>query len=239
MDKASVLVIEDVAQLRNFIVGTLEKAGYAVEAAGSASAGHAALRTGMFDLVLLDLKLGDGNGLDILRAVRRHETDLPVIIVSSLEDLSTKVESFDLGCDDYVTKPFYAEELLARMRRILKRTAGRPRARLPQSDIVASGPFTLNTGAMTVRKGGVDIPMRRKLFELFHIFACHPDTVLSAAALESFGWAVEGGDNSLYVYVRLLRSLVEDDPDRPCFITTVRRSGYRYSPGATTYPSSN
>ncbi len=231
MDNRTILVVEDNDRLRRYIRGTLEKVGFRVREAESGKTAYAILRSEFLDLVLLDLRLGDVDGLEILKTIRRQDEQLPVIIVSSVDDRDVKVDGFEVGCDDYVTKPFYAEELLGRVRRLLRRARPRPEGDRIVPETIASGPFTLDVSSLSVHKNGVPIQMRKKLFELFLFFVRHPDMVLTKEALFDRAWDARDGmnENSLYVHIRQLRLLIEDDPATPHFIRTVRSAGFLYS----------
>lgn len=231
MTNKTILVVEDSTRLRAFIADNLEAAGYSVIGAESGKEAYSALRDSCVDLVLLDLNLGDVNGLEILKTIRRQDENLPVIIVSSVTASGAKVNGFDTGCDDYITKPFYVDELLARVRRLLKKSNADERAAPAIVEVLKSGPFEINTVSMEIRKNGKPIELRKKLFDLFLFFIRNPDTVLTNEVLFARAWNDEDGvnDNSLYVHIRQLRLLLEDDPSRPHYIQTVRHSGYRYS----------
>lgn len=234
MDRHSILVVEDNDRLRRFIISNLTKAGYTVFEAESGKAAYTVLKEQYLDLILLDLRLGDLDGIEILKTIRRQDEDLPVIIVSSIVDQGVKLDGFEIGCDDYITKPFYIEELLGRVRRLLKRTRSHSGSNAGITERILSGPFTLDVKTLGVTKDGSPIPMRRKLFDLFLFFVRHPDTILSNEALFDRAWDSREGmnENSLYVHIRQLRTLIEEDPSEPRFIKTVRNAGYIYSPGA-------
>lgn len=231
----AILVIEDVKQLADFIKQILISAGYAVVVASSAEEAYEVLHGRTFDLVLLDLRLGGetpNSGVDILRIIRRQDAYLPVIIVSAVGDLDIKVNTFEIGCDDYITKPFAVEELLGRVRRLLKRSTAVSWPAVPIEKQLDSGPFSFNVTSLVVEKNGVVLPLRHKLFNLFLFFALHPDMILTSEYLIAADWNVGRGcgENNLYVHICQLRSVIEDDPSFPRFIHTVRKAGYRYSP---------
>lgn len=227
----SILVVEDNERLRRFMCNALEKAGYTVFRASSAPEAFKILKEEFLDLVLLDLMLGDSNGIEILKTVRRQDEDMPVMIVSSVQDQETKVDGFALGCDDFVTKPFYIDELLGRIKRILKRARPRLSEGILSSDTIESGPFVLNIQNCSVVKKGQPLPLRKKLFELFLFFVRHPGMVLSNEVLFDRAWDSRDGlnSNSLYVHIRQLRKIIEDDAESPYHIKTVRGVGYVYT----------
>ncbi len=231
MEQETILVVEDSDRLRRFIISALKKEGYRVFEAPDCPAAYKVLREEYLDLVLLDLRLGEQDGLEILRTIRRQDEDMPVIIVSSLDDREIKVGGFELGCDDYITKPFYVDELMSRVRRLLKRSRFRPADGPKVLETVVSGPFVLELHSLSVTKDGVPLVMRKKLYDLFHYFVRHEDEILSPEVLFRRAWDVRErmNENSLYVHIRHLRSLIEDDPGNPGYITTIRNLGYRYS----------
>ena len=229
----SILVIEDNKRLRKFIVSSLEKHGYESLEADSSKSAYEHLKNSYMDLVLLDLKLGEDDGIDILQTIRRQDEYLPVIIVSSIHDRDIKLDGFEIGCDDYITKPFYVDELIGRVRRIIKRSKGIDRAPAPIYKNIDSGPFHLDVNALKVYKNGTEIHMRKKLFDIFLHLVRHPDTVFSIDQLHGYIWdsSQDVSENSFYVHIRQLRKLVEDDPSRPMYIKTIRNVGYLFSVG--------
>lgn len=231
MHDHTILVVEDDDRLRRFILSSLAKAGYGTCEAASGKAALVELRERLIDLVLLDLRLGDMSGMEILKTIRRQDDMLPVIIVSSIGDLAVKLDGLATGCDDYITKPFYVEELLLRVGRILARTKNRQMGSAIVSAPIASGPFVLDMTTMSVMKNGVPIAMRKKLLDLFLFFIRHPDVVLPIETLYGRAWDSNEGmnENSLYVHIRELRKLIEDDPSKPRYITTARNFGYVFS----------
>jgi len=230
-DTTTILVVEDNDRLRRFMVSSLIRAGYRVLDAADSKTAFSFLRSEAIDLVLLDLCLGDQDGMEILRTIRRQDQLLPIIIISSIEDRDTKIDGFSLGCDDYITKPFYIDELLARIRRMLVRQMGGQSYVPIENGLVSAGPFELDLSTLQVRKNGTIISMRRKLFDLFLFFIRHANSVLSASMLCNGAWSNPGeaSENSLYVHIRHLRELIEDDPSQPKYIKTIRAAGYLFS----------
>ena len=218
------------------MASSLTREGYQVQEAESGKEAYEQLKNNLLDLVLLDLRLNDANGIDILQTIRRQDDHLPVIIVSSINDRTMKVDGFEIGCDDYITKPFYVEELLVRVKRLLKRSSNGSCSSVRGKkieEIIESGPFSLNIHAMEIKKEGKALEMRKKLFELFLFFLQNPDTVFSNEQIHNHVWGSreEFSENSLYVHIRQLRQIIEDDPAKPRYIKTVRKAGYRYSMG--------
>lgn len=244
-ESAEILLIEDNDTVREHMAAALEKTGYSVTEAATGNAAFKVLRNQLYDLVLLDLKLPDLDGMDILRTIRRQDDDVPVIIVSSLQQLDTKVDGFDIGCDDYITKPFQVPELLGRVRRLLRRTErtlyGDPTSgprRTVQSQ-VTQGPFVLDISSFKVYKDGKLLEMRKKLFDLLLFFVRNPDTVLSPEQLHQRVWdpREEMNKNSLYVHIHQLRSIIEEDPSHPQYLKTIRGIGFTFSLDAAKPPN--
>lgn len=229
----NILIVEDNLQLRKYIGKTLESSGYLVTLADSGESAISRLRHEDFDLVLLDLMLGDTHGLEILKLIRRQNEFLPVIIVSTCTDVSVKVDGFQIGCDDYLTKPFYSDELLVRVQRQLKRREqirSKQNVQFIEEDLTLP-PFSLNLRTCEVYKEGVLIEMRQKLFDILLFLAQSPNQTIAKETILHHCWEnwEEASSNTLYVHIRQLRSLIEDNPDKPAFLQTVRGRGFRLS----------
>jgi two-component system, OmpR family, alkaline phosphatase synthesis response regulator PhoP len=236
-----ILIVEDYKPIRTFMASTFREAGHAVTEAPTGKDAYACLRFRVYDLVLLDLKLDDVDGMEILKTIRRQDESTPVMIVSSTQDLDTKVCGFEVGCDDYVTKPFHAAELVGRARRLLRRSKRERSApasdasRQPVQDRIETGPFSLDLRGFRVLKNGKPLDMRKKVFDLFLHFVKNPNVVLSKEALHRQAWPFEDevNENSLYVHIHKLRSLIENDPAHPVHLRTVRGVGFKFTPGST------
>ncbi|MDC7126568.1 MAG: response regulator transcription factor [Spirochaetales bacterium] len=225
-----ILVVEDNGRLRKFIASNLEKEGYSVIEAESGKAAFNILKDLIPDLILLDLKLGDYDGIDILKTIRRQD-DVPVIIVSSIDTQEIKIGGFDIGCDDYITKPFYIDELIARVNRLIERVETTAASDSTISEKIFSGPFEIDISKHQIRKNGEELVMREKLFNMFLYFAKNPDIIITYERLFNKIWSLTTtyNENSLYVHVRHLRALIEEDPSHPRYIKTVKNTGYIYS----------
>jgi two-component system KDP operon response regulator KdpE len=220
-----VLVVDDEPQLRYGLRRALEAHGYAVrEASDVAEAGRefASFRP---DIVLLDLMLPDGSGVDVCRDVRRaHAT--PIIVLSALGDEQTKIEALDCGADDYLTKPFGTGELLARVRAALRRTATRD----GESGPVTSGNVTVDLERRVVTKGGTEVRLTPTEYSLLKYLASNAGKVLTHNMILREVWGPEYASSThvLRTYVNQLRGKIEDDPARPAIIRTDTGVGYRF-----------
>ncbi len=229
----TILFIEDDERFRKFTSLALEKEGYSVVQAQDGKSGLTALKTGIVDLILLDLRLPDIDGLEILKTIRRNNDAVPVIIVSAVEDLKKKVMSFELGCDDYVVKPFYIEELVSRIRRILQRAAIQERIPLiSENNLFEQGHFLFDLRMFAAEQSGQSLELRRKLFELLLFFAKHPSMVITKEIIHERVWGanIPMNENTLYVHIRQLRTIIEVDPSAPCYLKTIRKSGFCFYP---------
>ena len=219
---ARILVVDDEPPIRKLLRMGLGTQGYDVL---DAATGKAALE-GMAakpDLVILDLGLPDMQGLDVLRTVREGGSDVPVIILSSREDEAGKVRAFDLGADDYVTKPFGMNELLARVRAALRHRL-QSRGEKP---VFAVDGLSVDLVRRVVRVDGVDPRLSPKEYELLRLLVQHAGKVLTHAFLLKEVWSPQTDPQYLRVYIRQLRQKIETIPERPTYISTETGVGYR------------
>jgi two-component system, OmpR family, response regulator len=214
-----ILVIEDERTLASFIEQSLHAEGHAVTVAHDGNSGEAAALTGDYALVLLDLMLPGKNGLDVLAAIRARLPELPVIVLTARGAVEQKVEGLDRGANDYVTKPFSFEELLARVRAQLRTPGQRESAALEAADI------RMDLRTRRVERGGREVPLTAREFEVLAYLMRHPDQVLSREQILNAVWGFDfdPGTKVLEVYIGYLRrKLGGEDP-----IETVRNVGYR------------
>lgn len=217
-----ILVVEDEDSIASFVVKGLSAEGHTVERADTAAEGAALGMTYDFDLVLLDLMLPDGSGMDVLKRIRTEKPDLPVIVVSALGEIDDKVNLLDAGADDYLVKPFAFAELAARVR-----AAGRQGA--ASSHTLNVGDLTLDTRTRVAKRDddiAVDLPSRE--FALLEYLMRHAGHVLTRQQLLDAVWGIgfDAGSNVVDVYVSYLRRKL-DRPNEASVIETVRGAGYR------------
>ncbi|MEQ8834436.1 MAG: response regulator transcription factor [Miltoncostaeaceae bacterium] len=216
-----ILVVEDEARIASFVVRGLRAEGYAVE---HVETGEEALRRGRaddVDLMILDLGLPDMDGLDVLRRLRTDGSHLQVLVLTARGGVSDRVEGLDMGADDYLTKPFAFDELLARVRARV-RDRGTDEA---GAGILEVGDVTLDVARRRVRVGEVEHDLTAREFALLQAFMRRPDQVLSRERILSQVWELDWdpGSNVVDVYVRYLRRKLGDER-----IETVRGVGYRF-----------
>jgi two-component system KDP operon response regulator KdpE len=219
-----ILVVDDEPSIRTLLKSTLARAGYAVIEAATAREAVTAAQIDKPDLVLLDLGLPDRDGLEIIASLR-GEAGLPVIVVSAREDSEQKVAALDLGAEDYVTKPFDTEELLARVRAALRRSL----ASQAEQELVELGDVSIDLYRRQVRRGGDELHLTPKEYAVLAELAKHPGRVLTHAQLLRAAWgpAQEKQTEYLRVAVRALRQKLEAVPSEPRLILNEPGVGYR------------
>ena len=229
------LMIEDDQRLADMVAVYLGQNGFEVEQAGSASAGLQRLLSALpdrpFSIVLLDIMLPDGNGLDLCRQIRSQAhaaSTVPIMMLTAKGDAMDRVVGLELGADDYLAKPFEPRELLARLRAILRR----PRtAQVTALGLLRFGELEIDRDARTLRVHGRDAVVTSYQFNLLVAMAERPGRVLSREQLLDAvkGEVLEAFDRSIDVHIGRLRSAIEDDPRKPKRIITVRGVGYVFA----------
>jgi DNA-binding response OmpR family regulator len=225
----SLLFIEDDDQIRLILRMALEDEGYEVREAADGQSGLAAFEEQEPDLVLLDLRLPDISGFDVCRTLRAR-SKVPIVMVTAQTDTFDLVAGLEAGADDYVTKPVHPKELTARIRSHLRRVQLHESSPMPTSPRPESfGDIELRREQGVVLKGGVELSLTKTEFNLLCEFADHAGKVLSRDQLLERVWGYEYlGDSRLVdAHVRRLRVKIEDQPDDPHLIVTVRGIGYR------------
>lgn len=217
-----ILLVEDDGTIVATLSQFLRSEGFFVQTAPGQTQALAALDGAEFDLVLLDVGLKDGNGFSVCSAVKQR-TKSAVIFLSASGDEYSVVTGLDLGADDYIAKPFRPRELISRIRSVLRRT-GRAQS------VIELGSVRVDTDRAAATKNGLDLNLSALEYRLLLVFLNHRGVTLSRAKLLEEIWDVAGdfvNDNTLTVYIKRLREKLEDDPQEPQLIRTVRGVGYR------------
>jgi len=230
MDKR-ILIVEDEKALASLLGDYLGADGFQVEWRGDGPSGLEAALAGGFDLVLLDLMLPGLDGFEVCRRLRA-EQDVPVLILSARREDGDKIRGLGLGADDYVVKPFSPAELVARVKSHLaryERLTGRGRA----DRWISDGGLEVNVEARRVKRGGAEVALTAKEFDLLLLFIRNPDRAFTRDEIYSRIW---GDDlyvdpSNIAVHVRRLREKIEEDPSHPRHVETVWGVGYRWRPG--------
>lgn len=224
MDAGKILVVDDEVPIRRLLRTTLGAHRFAVLEAGNAGHALQAVREQKPDLVLLDLGLPDRDGLDLLRDIRAA-SPVPVIVLSSRDGEAAKVQALDEGADDYVTKPFGAEELMARIRAALRHRLQQQGAR----PVYRNGRLAVDLVRRQVLLDEVELHLSPKEYEILQQLVLHAGKVLTHRHLLRAVWGseLEADVQYLRVYIRQLRAKLESDPERPALILTEPGVGYR------------
>ncbi len=217
-----ILLVEDEEKLARMVEMELKYEGYQIEKALDGRKGLELALSGGFELVLLDIMLPQLSGMEVLRRLRR-ESQVPVIMLTARDSVMDKVAGLDSGADDYITKPFAIEELLARIRAALRNKNGQGRQNIP----LAAGPLVMDVEKHQVTVRGQNVELTKKEFDLLRHLLENKDRVLTREALLDAVWGFDfvGETNSVDVYIRFLRSKL-DDAFGLKLIHTVRGVGY-------------
>jgi DNA-binding response OmpR family regulator len=216
-----ILVIEDEAKVASFIRRALEEESYAVDVCADGTTGLEMGRSGSYDLILLDVMLPGLSGLDVLKGLRREKVRAPVLILTARSQTDEKVKGLDAGADDYLTKPFAIEELLARVRALLRRGAGEVTGVLQVDDLV------VNPATREVTRGGQRIGLTAKEYALLEYMMRNAGRVLTRPMIAEHVWNLDFDTftNVIDVYVNYLRNKIDRGHERK-LLHTVRGSGH-------------
>jgi two-component system, OmpR family, KDP operon response regulator KdpE len=218
-----VLVVDDEPPIRRFLRTSLAVNGYDVIEAKNGAEGLDEMRRNAPDLLVLDLGLPDIDGLEVIRRLRDGGDVRPIIVLSSRDDEAGKVEALDLGADDYVTKPFGVDELLARirtaMRHKLQQKGERP--------VFRSGELSVDLVRRLVTTGGNEVKLSPREYDLLRLMVAYAGKVLTHKFILKEVWGGETDIQYLRIYIRQLRRKIEADPERPQHILTETGVGYR------------
>lgn len=225
MSGARVLVIEDEPQMRRLLHTTLHGRGYEVETAATAIAGLDLAATWHPDVILLDLGLPDRDGIEVCRRIREWSR-VPIVVVSAREAEADKVQALDLGADDYLTKPFGMNELLARLRVALRHIAPQQ----SQDSIVRFGDITIDFQRRQVLRAGEELHLTPTEYDLLRLLVINADRVLTQRHIlrEVWGPGYEEDAQTLRVFIGQLRRKIEPNPTQPTYIRTEVGVGYRF-----------
>lgn len=229
MDPApQVVIVEDDAQIRRFVRTSLEAESYRVAEAETRKRGAIEAGTRKPDLVIVDLGLPDGSGIDVIRDVRAWSS-VPILVLSARVDERDKIDALDAGADDYLTKPFGTGELLARVRAMLRRSARAPGGSI---DVSTFGDVRVDLTARTVVRNDERVHVTPVEFRLLAHLVSHPGQVLTHRQLLREIWGPSHAQDSHYlrIYMRRLRQKLEREPARPRHFITETGVGYRFVP---------
>lgn len=220
-----VLIIEDEAEIVSFLKPELIYEGYEVDFADDGRVGFDKIQRGNYDIVLLDIMLPSLNGIEICRRVRKV-SNIPIIMLTARDEIADKITGLDTGANDYLTKPFSIEELLARMRSVLRRD-NFIAAEKDEKALLFFRDIILNQGMYEIKKRDIKVELTKKEYQLLEILIKNKNNVLTREQILNSVWGYEyiGDTNVVDVYISYLRSKLEDSTSEK-YITTVRGIGY-------------
>jgi DNA-binding response OmpR family regulator len=221
-----ILLAEDDQMIGAAVRDALVQDGYVTDWLRDGQRADAALAAGQYDLVLLDLGLPGKDGLEILRSLRMRRQAMPVIVITARDAVESRIAGLDAGADDYIVKPFDLDELAARIRSALRRSAGRPEPELALGDV------SINLARRAVLRGGKPVTLSAREYAIVEALALRPGAILSRGQLEQrmYGWGEEVDSNAVEVHIHAIRKKLGAD-----FIRNVRGVGY-YVPRPESVP---
>lgn len=227
MSTGRILVVDDDPQIRRVLKTTLVAQGYEVSDARNGDDALDRVREEKFDLVILDMNMAGLSGIEVCRAIR-GASDVAIIMLTVRDSESDKVNALDAGADDYVTKPFSAPELLARIRAALRRV---PQAGEGGLQVIRTDDMEINFMTRRVTVHGREIRLTPKELDLLHYMASHPNVPIPHTKLLQAVWGPDYGNEVEYlrVFINQLRKKIEDNPSKPRYLLTEPWVGYRFS----------
>lgn len=226
-----ILVIEDDEDIAKLLRIHLSDQGYDVDLADDGESGVKKLSNEHYDLVVLDLKLPDIDGLEVCRRIRNQPRYSPVLILTSKSSVVDRVVGLEMGADDYVTKPFSIQELLARVKAIFRRIESIEKASAPtESEVIESGDFLVDVEKRKVALRDETLDLTAKEFDLLLQFIRHPGRVYTRSQLLGLMWGYQhaGCDHTVNSHINRLRAKTEQNPRKPEYILTVWGVGYKF-----------
>lgn len=216
-----ILVVEDEKNLNNVLRKQLESQGYSVDSCLDGKEAQGYMEMTEYDVIVLDIMLPGMSGMELLRWARNNEIQSQIIMLTARDSIDDRVKGLDQGADDYMTKPFAFEELLARIRMLIRKKAGN------KTNVYKLGDLKLDVGKMRVTRDGKEIALTSREFALLHYMITNKGVVLSRPQIEEhiFNYDYEGASNMVDVYIRYLRKKIDDDY-KVKLIHTVRGKGY-------------
>jgi DNA-binding response OmpR family regulator len=217
-----ILLVEDERRLAAALLQLFKEHQYAADVAYDGVSGLDLASTNSYDVLVLDVMLPGMSGLEIVRQLRKQKLDVPILLLTARDAVSDRVAGLDAGADDYLVKPFANEELLARIRALVRRPAS-----LAGTDAIEAGPFRIDLGSRVATRDGQPLNLTAKEFQLLELFIRNPGKVLAKDLILDRVWGPDADviANAVENYVHFLRKKI-DEPGKPSYIETVRGVGY-------------
>lgn len=219
----NILLVEDDKNIVKNLTEFLKTEGYSVDNTDGQNVAIEKIESNSYDLVLLDVSLAQGNGYAVCRAVKEISNNIPVIFLTASDDEFSVVTGLDMGADDYISKPFRPRELISRIKSVLRRSGG-------SQSVFKLDNIEVDTVRAMVFKKGEEVFLSALEYRLLLVFINNKGAVLSRNKLLQEIWDIAGefvNDNTLTVYIKRLREKIEDDPQNPTIIKTIRGMGYK------------
>lgn len=218
-----VLLVEDDRKIASFVTKGLQEQGFIVDACANGDDGYELAMVRPYDVILLDVMVLGRDGLSILRQLREKQMRLPVILITARGSPEERVEGLNLGADDYLPKPFYMDELIARIHAVLRRAGNEP------ASVLRAGDVTVNLLTREVKRAGHNVDLSAREYALLICLMRSPERVFTRTQLQERVWNYhhDPGTNLVDVYVQRVRRKISDNPDQP-LIETLRGVGYRF-----------
>lgn len=215
------LIAEDERNLNRIITSQLKNSGYTVDSCFDGAEALDYIAVTEYDAVILDVMMPKADGFEVLRRMREKDISTPVLFLTARDSIADRVSGLDMGADDYMTKPFAFEELLARVRVLVRKKAGN------KTNLYTLADLALDVQSRRVKRGETEITLSAKEFAILEYLIINKDTVLSRETLEKniWGYEYDGASNMIDVYIRYLRKKIDEDFE-PKLIHTVRGAGY-------------
>jgi DNA-binding response OmpR family regulator len=230
MNKPTILVVEDEPSIAEVVGLYLQRAGYQVQTASDGKIATSMLEKGIPDLVILDLMLPEIDGLSLTRWLR-DRSDVPIIMLTARREEIDRIAGLEMGADDYVVKPFSPQELVSRVRAVMRRLK-REQASAESERPLTFGDLVINALSRTVTVSGQDIPLTAKEFDMLYLLAQHPKQVYTREQLleRIWGGAEYIDPGTVTVHIRRVREKIENDSSNPTRLVTVWGVGYKFEP---------
>lgn len=221
-----VLIVDDDPVVQKTLYKAIRSNGIAADTADSGEEALAAMEKADYDLVLMDINMGELDGFEVIQIMRKRNLTMPVIIVSARAEDYDALYGLDIGADDYITKPFNPVTLGAKVKAVIRRSRGQLSG---AANTLTAGPFTYNTSTLRFYKNGEEVPLSSKENAIIKLFMDNINRVFSKDMLYDLVWGSAIIDeNAIMVYINRLRQKIEDNPSEPKYIQTLRGLGYRF-----------